>query len=80
MMEEMSSGALQHSRAQIALSITGIAGPDGGSVEKPVGTVCLGWAGPGATVHAVTRRFDGDRDQVRRQAVIAALQALFGDC
>ncbi len=73
---EMAAGALAHSKAQLALSITGVAGPGGGSAEKPVGMVCFGWAGAGGEVLTVTRNFSGDRDSVRRQAVICALQGV----
>jgi nicotinamide-nucleotide amidase len=72
----MAEGALQHSRAQVALAITGVAGPDGGSPEKPVGTVWLAWAGAGRSTLAELHRFAGDREQVRRQAVEAALRGL----
>lgn len=71
----MAAGALAHSRAQVALSITGVAGPTGGTPQKPVGMVCFGWA-MGAEVRTETRRFDGDREAVRRQSVIHALQGL----
>ena len=70
------AGALAHSRAQVALAITGIAGPGGGSPEKPVGTVCFAWARNGAEPVAKTRQFKGDRESVRRQSVRAALQGL----
>ena len=72
---EMAAGALEHSHASFALSITGVAGPTGGSRAKPVGTVCFGWArrADGA-VRVETRRFEGDREAVRRQSVIHALQ------
>ena len=73
---EMASGALAHSRAQVALSITGVAGPTGGTAQKPVGMVCFGWAGAGGEVNTVTRNFTGNRDSVRRQAVICALQGV----
>jgi nicotinamide-nucleotide amidase len=73
---EMAAGALAHSRAQVAVAITGIAGPSGGSAEKPVGMVCLAWAKKGHVVSAVTHRFNGDRESVRRQSVIAALQGV----
>ncbi len=73
---EMAAGALAHSRAQVALAVTGIAGPTGGSPEKPLGMVCFAWALNGGAVSAVTQRFDGDRDSVRRQSVIAALQGV----
>ncbi|MBD3610618.1 MAG: CinA family protein, partial [Gammaproteobacteria bacterium] len=72
---EMASGALKNSRAQIAVAISGIAGPGGGSDEKPVGTVCLAWADD-STQHVETRLFSGDRDRVRQQAVVAALRRL----
>jgi nicotinamide-nucleotide amidase len=74
---EMASGALEHSHAGFALSITGVAGPTGGSRAKPVGTVCFGWArrADGA-VRVETRRFEGDRKAVRRQSVIHALQGV----
>ena len=72
----MAAGALRHSHADWALSITGIAGPDGGSREKPVGTVCFGWAGSEAGVEVDTRHFAGDREAVRRQSVVFALQGI----
>ena len=71
---EMAAGALVHSRAQVALAITGIAGPSGGSPEKPVGTVCFAWSRKGAAPVAQTRQFKGDRKSVRRQSVRAALR------
>jgi nicotinamide-nucleotide amidase len=73
---EMAQGALRHSRAEVAVAITGVAGPSGGTPGKPVGTVCLAWAGPAPKIDSVTRHFSGDREQVRRQSVIAALQGL----
>jgi len=72
----MAAGALARSRASVAVAITGIAGPGGGSPEKPVGTVCFAWAVRDAPVQADTRRFDGDRVAVRRAAVVAALAGL----
>ena len=73
---EMALGALQHSRGTIALAITGIAGPSGGSAAKPVGTVCFAWARKGHDAGAETRRFSGDREAVRRQSVDHALRKL----
>ena len=72
----MARGALANSRASVAVAITGIAGPEGGSPEKPVGTVCLAWLrGSGEPV--VTRTvFTGGRLEVRRQACLLALQGL----
>jgi len=73
---EMAAGALAHSRALVAVAITGIAGPSGGSPEKPVGTVCFAWSRKNAAPVVQTRHFDGDRESVRRQSVIVALQGV----
>jgi nicotinamide-nucleotide amidase len=73
---EMARGALAASRAQVAVSITGVAGPTGGTATKPVGMVCFGWALAGGAADAVTRHFQGDRGEVRRQSVVFALQGL----
>ena len=73
---EMAQGALDHSRAQVAVAVSGVAGPSGGSADKPVGTVCLAWAWGDGTIWAETRHFDGDRDAVRRQSVVRALERL----
>lgn len=72
----MASGALRHSRADWALSITGIAGPSGGSADKPVGMVCFGWAGPDSLTEVETRIFPGNREAVRSQSVAHALGGL----
>lgn len=72
---EMVSGALTRSTAQVAVAVSGIAGPGGGSTEKPIGTVCFGFA-LGGRVKTETLRFDGDRDGVRRQTVEHALRRL----
>ncbi len=74
--EEMAAGALRHSRAQVAVAISGIAGPGGGTLEKPVGTVCFGWMVEGRGPVSERCRFDGDRESVRAQAVLFALQGL----
>ena len=71
----MAQGALAHSRAQVAVAVTGVAGPTGGSSAKPVGTVWFGFATPGRVV-SETRRFDGDRAAVRQATVQHALQRL----
>lgn len=71
----MCRGALANSRATVALSTTGIAGPDGGVPGKPVGLVCFGWA-HGAQVHVDQKIFSGDRHAVREQSVAHALQGL----
>ncbi len=70
----MASGALERSGADLAVAVTGIAGPTGGTVEKPVGTVWFAWAGPKPEVVSVRKQFAGQRDDVRRQAVLFALQ------
>ena len=73
---EMALGALAKSRARLAVAVSGVAGPSGGTPAKPVGTVCLAWAGEGVESVAVTRHFPGDREAVRRQTVAAALEGL----
>ncbi len=73
---EMAAGALARSRAEVSLAISGIAGPTGGSADKPVGTVCLAWALPARGVEAVTRHFDGARRAIRAASVQVALQGL----
>jgi nicotinamide-nucleotide amidase len=73
---EMAAGALSRSRANVALAITGVAGPGGGSAAKPVGTVCFAWAAAGAATHSETLLLAGDREAVRRQSVIHALQGV----
>lgn len=72
----MAQGALNASHADIAFAITGIAGPGGGSPEKPVGTVCFAWAANKQAVHSVTAHFTGDRQAVRAQAVATSLEGL----
>ena len=72
----MAEGALRHSHADWAVAVTGIAGPTGGSAEKPVGTVCFAWAGPEDWVALETRHFAGDREAVRAQTVAHALDVL----
>jgi nicotinamide-nucleotide amidase len=73
---EMAEGALARSHAQVAVAVSGIAGPGGGSLEKPVGTVCLAWAGSGMETRTQCLLFMGNREAVRRQAVDAVLQGL----
>jgi nicotinamide-nucleotide amidase len=74
---EMAQGALARSHAQIAVAVSGIAGPGGGTPEKPVGTVCFAWAmKDGGAVRAETRRYPGDREAVRRQSVEHALEGV----
>jgi nicotinamide-nucleotide amidase len=74
--EQMATGARLASAAEIAVAVTGIAGPAGGSADKPVGTVCFAWAGPGVQLLSDTRRFEGDRDSIRHQAMVAALEGV----
>lgn len=73
---EMVSGALVNSGASVAVAVTGIAGPGGGSADKPVGTVWIGWKRRGGYARAEVFQFQGDRDAVRRQTVAAALLGL----
>jgi nicotinamide-nucleotide amidase len=73
---EMAAGALCNSNAMISLAITGIAGPTGGSPEKPVGTVCFGWCGRGQVPSCERRLFSGDREAIRRKSVLHALTGL----
>lgn len=77
----MAEGALRRSRAALALSVTGIAGPSGGTPGKPVGTVCFGWAvlgpgdaGAGPRLRSATLHLAGDRAQVRAAAALHALR------
>lgn len=70
---EMAAGALAQLGGDVAVAVSGVAGPDGGTPAKPVGTVWFAWA-TGATVRTVRHRFEGDRDAVRRQAVAVALR------
>jgi len=72
---EMAQGCLTQSSANISLSITGIAGPDGGSKEKPIGTVWIAWA-TNFSAKATLYHFSGNRDAIRRQAVYTALSGI----
>jgi len=74
----MAEGAVRGSAAQWAVAVTGIAGPDGGSPDKPVGTVWFAWAGPDH-LQTLKRQFDGDRAAVRQASVQVALEGLI-DC
>lgn len=73
---EMVLGALRWSRADTAAAVTGIAGPDGGSREKPVGLVWFAWCVRGGAARVESRQLAGDREAVRRQAVEIALKGL----
>ncbi len=71
----MAAGALAHAKAQVAVAVTGVAGPGGGSAAKPVGTVWLAWATPSG-VSTELAQFPGDRAAVRQATVLRALQGL----
>ena len=77
--QAMARGALANSRAQVSIAITGIAGPGGGTANKPVGMICFAW---GVThedlinIHSKTQQFSGDRQMVREQACVFALEEL----
>jgi nicotinamide-nucleotide amidase len=73
---EMVSGALSRFGAGVAVAVTGIAGPSGGTPDKPVGTVWIGWKRRGGYAYAQLFHFDGDREAVRRQTVAAALEGV----
>ena len=72
----MAVGAKQSSHAEVALSITGIAGPTGGSAQKPVGTVCFAWILANDAIHSETKLFSGNRQEVRQQAYEFSLKRL----
>lgn len=73
---EMVAGALRHSSAQVALAVSGIAGPDGGTPDKPVGTVWFAWGMRDGLIQARVHRLDGNRSEVRSRAVRIALQGI----
>lgn len=73
---EMAEGAIKNSKASVSISVTGIAGPAGGTVEKPVGTVWFGWAKKGQATLTKVNVFAGDRKTIREQAIEFALQEL----
>lgn len=72
----MAEGALENSHADISIAITGIAGPDGGSNEKPVGTVCFAWAMRNRAITATMLRFDGDREKIRSLSIMTAMRGI----
>lgn len=74
--EQMATGARLVSAAEVVVAVSGIAGPDGGTAEKPIGTVWLAWAGPGVQLRSRQFRFTGDREAIRRQSVVAALEGV----
>lgn len=72
----MVKGAIAHSRAEIAVSVTGIAGPDGGTDAKPVGLVYIGFGNKAGVMEIAEHRFSGDRTSIRQQTAEAALKHL----
>jgi len=74
---EMAEGALNNSHAQVSLSVTGIAGPDGGTKDKPVGTVCFAWRAINNPALNAMMNFTGDRTAIREQAIMMAIQGVF---
>lgn len=75
----MAEGALIHSCANIGLAVSGIAGPGGGSIDKPVGTVCFAWSSRNLATRSSVQRFNGDRYLVRRLALVTALRVLLNE-
>jgi nicotinamide-nucleotide amidase len=73
---EMAEGALMRSTADVALAVTGIAGPDGGTPDKPVGTIWFAWVARGEPAEVHCARFDGDRESIRRDSVMLALRRM----
>jgi len=73
---EMVEGALHHSHAQVTLAVSGIAGPGGGTQDKPVGTVWFAWGMRHGAIHAQRHQLAGNRSEVRAQAVRIALQGV----
>ena len=73
---EMAEGLLKQGRASIVASVTGIAGPGGGTAEKPVGTVCFAWSLPNELTLTELKHFDGDRSAIREQSVNHSLHHL----
>ncbi len=71
--QAMATGAMALPDVDVAVAVSGVAGPGGGSAEKPVGTVCIAWAGRERVVHSERLHFDGDREQIRRLTVQRAL-------
>jgi nicotinamide-nucleotide amidase len=73
---EMVAGALANSHAQVAVAVSGTAGPAGGTPQKPVGTVCFAWAVKNGEPRSALRHFSGDREAIRRKAVRHALEGI----
>lgn len=80
---EMAAGAMHHSHAQVAVAISGVAGPSGGTPDKPVGTVWIACTCAAGSTHTLECHFDGDREAVRRASVTTAMEAVcqvLGEC
>jgi nicotinamide-nucleotide amidase len=73
---EMASGAIARSHAQVSVAVSGVAGPSGGTPDKPVGTVCFAWCAKNRRPRSETKHFPGDREAVRRQSVVHALKGV----
>jgi nicotinamide-nucleotide amidase len=73
---EMALGAVRHSRGQVSMAVTGIAGPEGGTPDKPVGTVWIAWGHSNGDADAQCFHFQGDRDAVRQQTILEAIRGL----
>lgn len=74
--EAMALGCLQQSHAQLVVAVSGIAGPDGGTLHKPVGTVWVAWAGHHMSLDSRLFHFDGDRQSIREQATFSAIDGM----
>jgi nicotinamide-nucleotide amidase len=74
---EMAAGALAHSDADVAVAVTGIAGPDGGTPDKPVGTVFIAWADKNGKAKVVRKQLSGNRRQIRAQTVKSAVEGMW---
>ena len=74
---EMAVGALAHSDADVAVAVTGIAGPDGGTPEKPVGTVFIAWAHKNGAAKVVKKQLSGNRREIRAQTVKSAVEGMW---
>lgn len=74
--KEMAEGALKHSRANLSIAITGIAGPDGGTSDKPVGTVWIAWAKNNTATLTERYYFGGNRETIRKQSIMKAMEKL----
>jgi nicotinamide-nucleotide amidase len=74
---EMAAGTLAHSDADVAIAVTGIAGPDGGTTEKPVGTVFIAWAHRNGAAKVIRKQFSGNRRQIRAETVKSAIEGMW---